>query len=515
MGSDRDAMQDVEIVDGQADLALDSPPGAGGPDGTAPDEDAARHRRRARVLRLLRRWWPVPVVLVAALVGTQLWQDDQARAEIDRRRQVEGVLHQRVDADLVPREADSRGVLWALRSEVRTATAIVVFREPTETSGRRLQAVSTADGTVEWTHDFDPPGTVADPDGYDYPGCSGDAEPATRVYCLVSDGNRNLTTDGSIPPPTATRMDTLDAATGEVIATEDLPPLTGSTTQGGVQYLASLDADGTELTVTARTVPDRDPSWTVSYPVGDRGLDPAMLLIWAPSVLLDRGHLLVQTGTAGWSLDVADGRLELTGSLGLSVSRTGLIAESAAATRLFDTDGTVLLSQSASLAALTVDDGSVPDLELLTGQQQGDRRTIVAIAPGSAEPAWTLERSGWMDGALILLDDVLYGVGSRQTWAVDARTGRELWSTDLTAASNGYPVTDGEHLLVTTWGTVAATTGTGSGTDAENQYLLTALRLSDGAVDWAAPLPQDVQQVWAQGGDLVAFRPDGSTVVLD
>jgi outer membrane protein assembly factor BamB len=467
------------------------------------------------VLRLLRRWWPVPLVLVAALVGTQLWQDAQVRAEIDRRRQVAGVLHQTVDADLAPRESGSRDLLWTLASEVRTATASVVFREPTETSGRRLQAVSTADGTVEWTHDFDPPGTVADPDGYDYPGCAGDAEPATWVYCLVSDGDRNLTTDGSLPLPTATRLDTLDAATGEVIATEDLPPLTGGTTQDGVQYLASLDADGTELTVTARALPDREPLWTVTYPVSDQGLDPAMLLIWAPSMRLDRGHLLVQTGTAGWALDATDGRLQITGSLGLSVSRTGLIAESDAATRLFDTDGTVLLSDAASLAGLTVDDGSVPDLELLIGQERGNQRTIIAIAPGADEPTWTLERSGWMDGSLVLLDDVLYGIGSRQTWAVDARTGRELWATDLTAASNGYPVTDGEHLLVTTWGTVAATTGTGSATDAENQYLLTALRLSDGAVDWATPLPDDVQQVWEQGGELVAFRPDGSTVVLD
>jgi outer membrane protein assembly factor BamB len=332
------------------------------------------------------------------------------------------------------------------------------------------------------------------------------------VLCVVLEQKSVEQEDGywTLAPPSAASLVTLDAQTGAVLGTEDLPPRTGGTAENGVLYLASLAEDATTLTVTASDALTGAQRWTGTLPVDGGDWSQSDLALRAPSVRVDRGHLVVDSIPVTWVIDPSDGTVEMTGSIGMGISRTGLVVESSSATQMFDLDGTVLLSEAAAPAGLAVDDGSVPDLEILVSQSQSTARTLTAVDPRTGRTAWTLERTGWQDAGMILLDDVLYGTTTRSAWAVDATTGRELWSAEALTASGTQAVTDGENLLVTTWGPADGPDGT-----VENRYLLTALRLSDGATLWSTALPDGLQAVWSVGGDLVGFTEDGGLRVLD
>ncbi|WHP16918.1 hypothetical protein [Cellulomonas sp. ES6] len=81
-------MEDVELVELPGPGASPGPADAGVQD--------AVDRRRAGLARVLRRWWPVPVVTICALVGWQLVTDARERDRMERARGVEGVLAEAV-----------------------------------------------------------------------------------------------------------------------------------------------------------------------------------------------------------------------------------------------------------------------------------------------------------------------------------------------------------------------------------------------------------------------------------
>ncbi|HEY0216571.1 MAG TPA: hypothetical protein VGC57_09280, partial [Cellulomonas sp.] len=112
MRSGGDAMRDVEIVEvevpdgpGRADLDLGATSAGRRADGDDPEVDAdelARRRRVARARRVLRRTWPVAVLVVVALVGTRMVSDAREDSRVAARQQVDGVLRD-VRPDLTPR----------------------------------------------------------------------------------------------------------------------------------------------------------------------------------------------------------------------------------------------------------------------------------------------------------------------------------------------------------------------------------------------------------------------------
>jgi outer membrane protein assembly factor BamB len=497
MGVGREAMQEVEIVDLGPGDAL-------GPSDGVPAEDALDAPRRRRVAwarRTLRRWWPVPLALVLAVVAAQVVADAQERARVAERQQVDGVLHD-VDADLtvVPMAED------LYRASMRTTDGLTIAAVPPDGSNGRALA-GTRDGTTVWTHAFDPAGTVASLSGFDAPACYPADEPLTEVVCLVVD--REIEDQGNdswqLGPQTAATLVRLDAATGTEVDRTGLPALSGMTVQDDVLYLASVPDAAGVLEVTAqgaatgvdlwRTVTGLPERWT-AYDFSE------------PSVRLVQDRLVVQSITASAVLDPVDGTLEYQGTYSVDVSRTGLLTTSIGTTRFLAADGSELYATTGSPAWFGVDDGSVPDLELMV-----DGHDLVALDPRAGQEVWRSERDGWSGSTLILLDGTVYGADSEQVWALDAATGRELWTATLPGTSDGTLLTDGRCLLV---GAQLEQRATEVPDDPTTEHVagLLAYRLGDGTLAWSTPLPDGITQVWHWEHDLIGFDGTSATSYL-
>lgn len=243
MRGPRDTMQDVEIID--VDIAADGL----GSTGTGPTTEAEQARRMARRRATARRWWPLPVAVVVLLAGTQLVFDARERAAVATRQEVTGVLRT-VDPALrpvreLPEDVASVVLSGVASGDLRIGATMPAFDEP-----RGLIAVDQA-GQVAWRTSLEPPGAEGPEFGAEYPTCLGDGESATVVRCLMLDRPDSVSEDGSWPPgpPAGARLVAVDAATGALRATRDLPPVSGIGGADGLVVLASV-ADDT-LTVTA------------------------------------------------------------------------------------------------------------------------------------------------------------------------------------------------------------------------------------------------------------------------
>lgn len=580
MGAGRDAMQDVEIVD---DLVLEDAPGpshdlpgpgrragtragpsprsgapSGSPTGTraadasradadadvspgddaaeAHDPDAARRRRAAALRRTWHRWWPVPVALVLAVVAVQVATDARERDRVAAVQALPGVLHA-VDRDLTVQESSAGDPPSTWTPPVEVAGLRITVGATGAGQHRTVHATSAVTGDEVWATSLeseDPvsenlvvigsDGTTVDAaqDAYDPPQCAAADAGTGPLLCLVRD-QASVQQDGgrSLLAPTAAHLVTIDATDGSVTDRRAVEPFTGAAVDGGVLYLASLTDDG--LRVTAGRAGTGQQVWRA-----DAALDPALWagddLGYPPTVAVDHGHVLVQSMMTAWAFDADDGTLQHTGTWGLAVTRTGLLAESMSATRIFADDGEVLYSDSAALVALAVDDGSVPDLELLLRQDGSTTGALEAVDPRTGRTAWTAERTGWSGAPMILLDGVLYGGGYRTVWALDAATGRELWSTGRELAAGGNVLTDGRYLLALepdpdrTEIAASARERDGSTDDlvaGGGDQVLVAYRLTDGSRAWTTPVPTDVVSVWEVDGGLVAYRDDSSVVAFE
>ncbi len=528
-------MQDVEIVDVATDLPLDAPP-------EDPAAEAERARRAARRRRLLRRWWPVPVAVALAAVGTQVVVDARADARVTARQEVPGVL-----GTVDPALPTTRLVQDELTGVVLHGFPVGDLRvgapSPPRSAGRELVAVDDA-GTEVWAVSLEDTGDATPDVGMEYPVCTGQSAPAPAVRCLLLDrapDAEEATGTWQPGPPTGARLVTVDAATGTVTASREVPALSGwggsapPDDDAALQVLASV-VDGA-LRVTAWDVaadpgapddPAAAPLWRTEVALGD---DLAVdRLYYPPSIWTPEGRVVVQGEMGTWVLDGEDGTLQLTSDQFLSVTRTGYLAVPDAGLRLLDDDGREVLTLPGSTAYLAVDDGSLPGVELVTAYG-GDAR-LAAIEVPSGRELWSSPRVPPPGTTLLLLEGVLYGAGPDAVWALDTGTGRELWRTEASIVTDtGGAMTDGRYLLapalvsaLTEAGVPVAPAagqdaagadgGDGVGTGDEHGYALAAFDLATGAPAWATRLPEGVSALWAQDGDLVGWLPDGDVVVL-
>jgi outer membrane protein assembly factor BamB len=520
-------MQDVEMIDVET--------GAPAFDPEAADDDPAveseRARRRARRRRVVRRWWPAPVVALALAVGTQTVLDARERDRVAARQEVEGVLRT-VDPALEPTRRVPEDIAAVVLSGVVAGDLRIGPGDDPWEGPRELIAVDAAGETV-WRASLERGGSwePGEPGlGAEYPLCLAEGDPVTSVRCLVLDRTAESATeveDGAwIPgPPTTGRLMTFDAATGEPRGEQGVPPVTGWDAGEGLQVMASVTHDALVVTAWAEGgAPDAEPRWRTELPVEPEELTPEQLT-YPPTVTVVRGHVLVQGDLGSWALAAADGTLEREGVDYLTLTRGGRLTSPGTPSEVLGADGRTLATLPGPPLALTVDDGTVPDVELLVVQDGGDRR-LVGFDVEADDTLWTLPRPAWSDSAFVLLDGVLYGSDREAVWAVDVATGRETWRTPSPVSSDmGGALTDGRHLLV-----VAATTevedagvsidpATGNstlgtpGTPASSRTVL-AYSLGDGQLAWATRLPDDVQGVWAWQGDLLAFGA-GDVLVLN
>ena len=492
-GAARDAMRDVEIVDGDGLL---------GTGGTDPAADAELARRMARRRRRALRWWPLPATAAVLLVGMQLVLDARERTAVAERQEVPGVLRT-VDPALEPIAHLPATLGMIAVTGVDAGRLRVDTGQPGSDEAGDLVAVDSR-AREAWRTSLQAPGRGA---GVQSATCLGDTVPATVVRCLVLDGLATTgQTDGPLPAPSAARLVTVDPTTGAVRATRDLPAASALGGADGIQVIASVVDDVLRVTAwDTHAVPDGPDSgdgsalWDVTT-----GLDAAPAggtLTPAPHARVNGTHVLVQTYLAVQAFDARDGSREVDADEHLVVTRTGHLAVLGRETTLMDPGRPAAQPLPGMPVTLTVDDGSAPGAEFLLSFD-GVPRTLTAYDVAADARLWSAEHHRWRNG-LVLLDGVLYGSDREAVWAVDATTGRERWRTPTALLSeSGDMLTDGRYLL-----TVGPVDPLGQGPSA-----LLAFDLSSGERRWATPLPDGVESVWTWENGL--FGVDREGVVL-
>lgn len=486
-------MRDVEVV-----LRGDDPAGV------AADLDARRARRRRAVLR----WWPVAVLAVAAVVASQVVHDARTRSRVEAAREQTGVIGYDVDPDLSVHASDVTEGAFA--DVVVGGVRVGRGERPPGVPQQEVRAVTGTDdatGAALWRTEVDGPDVAAGAALFDPVRCTAGDLDAGHVVCFVRDTPVVDLGGGSwqIGAPVRSRLITVDARTGDVVAERDLAPESEVHAAGDDLLLAETLPTGIRVTLD-------DPGtggvrWTTELPPAE--VVEAEGFFFSTSLQVTDDHVVVDTGVWAWALDRADGTVEVAAPR-VWVGRGERLVSGASggATLLHGRDGSGSTSATGTPVVLDVDDGSVPGLDLLSHQVDGTRR-FRAVDPASGAAAWEHENPGTWETSMILLGDVLYGVDARSVWAVDVRDGDEVWRSPVHAGDDGSgppprltwgaPMTDGRLLLLVEPGV------TEDGTDA----VLHAWDLTSGEHRWTTSLPPETSgDVFVQDGVLYGGRPD-------
>ncbi|WP_147793577.1 PQQ-binding-like beta-propeller repeat protein [Cellulomonas sp. Y8] len=487
------------------EVVLGEEPGASAGTAASGADPAGDARRRAR-RRTLLRWWPVGALAVLAVVAVQVVQDARERDRVAAARTVEGVVRYDVGPELrtVPLdegETDPRLTGGVLAGDLRVAGERVDFGRP-----RAVSAVDARSGATSWRTEVETQAEATAQPTMRPPECwaaggSGDAAEAasaggsvTRVRCLVVDRPATLTGDGGWreDPPTRSRLLTLDAASGAVLADREVAPQTAAAADDALLVLGEV-VDERTVRFTAEDVATQEPLWSTE--LADLLVDP----VFDPHLELAHDHLLVWVGGRQRVLGTADGALQADGTQIWVGRGGGLLVQDGdpGSVRLAGPDGSGTAVVPALPVQLAVDDGSVPGLEVLSAVVGGDR-SLRAVEAGSGRTVWQAGLDGATDGTVLLLGGVLYGVDATAVWAIDARDGRPLWRTVRATGPDGEPVrdvsnvwlsplTDGRSLLLVEQ-------------DDDGGAELIAWSLRSGAEAWRTALPAEADG-WAYAVD--------------
>ncbi|MBU5421587.1 PQQ-like beta-propeller repeat protein [Cellulomonas hominis] len=458
-------MGEVELVE----QAGDAPAGA---------QDDGLAARRSRALRLVRRWWPVPVLVLAGVVAWQLVSDAREQERLERLRATPGVLDETVTEPLEAREWGTPDTMNALLGGAATADGLVVGVVQPTTRRTDVVGLDPVTGAEVWR--------VPLVDQSDEPwGPSVRCGPAagSTMWCTVDDAAQQ---DGDAATA-RTRLVEADLAARSVAGERDLPDGAAAAVVGDLLAVATASPEG--VAVEGVDAASGAPRWrTVLEGAGS-----------APWIGEEDGRLLVWGGSGAWLLDPVDGRVQAEGD-GLTVVDGQVLDWQGSGVRLLGPDGRGTAWADGTPVGVWPDDGSAHGLLVLRRDDGTPQGRMRAVDPGTGEVAW--ERTLPQDGtsSLVLLDGVLYGAGGTTVWAVDAATGAEVWTAEgeRSDASGTGLLTDGVALL-------RAERAPGDG-----DRLLAAYRLTDGRRLWATPLPGDVVTLWAQQGRL--FGQGSSTV---
>jgi outer membrane protein assembly factor BamB len=508
MGAQRDAMQEVELADDGPESVtadgLDQPPGAEG--------DEVLRRRRTR----LRRWWPVAVLAVAGVVTVQLVLDARERQRVEAARGLEGVVGYDVGPGLVATPVGHAWDHWRLVDGIAAGDLRVGADESVEGEPRGVSAVDAASGDVVWRTVVEETAVPAGNGLPDSPACSAGDPPVTQIRCVVHDrGPQPAEEAGYVPPGpiVRTRLLTLDVATGTLLAERELAPGSNALVSGELLLVVEA-AQGGAMHARSEHLATGEVEWVTDLSALPEDAQES-IGSYAPGVTVDAGHVIVQQSLSAVSLRLSDGAVEAEG-MSVWLGRGDRLGTSGADgyTWLRGTDGTGTARVLGTMISLTVDDGSVPGLDLISDARTGVG-IVSAVDPRTGETVWEHEVEEWLDGSMILLDGVLYGGDATAVWALDARDGTERWrserdvvaqpSADGTSHWSSWwvsPMTDGRRLLLVQ--------DSGDGPE------LAAWSLEAGEPLWTAPLPDgagDQLSVWrhelygGEGADLV--RVDG------
>lgn len=487
--------------------------------------DRARATGAARPPLRLRRRTVVALgaTVVAALVATQAVLDARARADLARLAEVPGVVAPLGDGLEVLWRADA-GTMFAMFEGGVVGDRGVGGRFE-DTGAQSAIAVDVRTGDVAWSTPLadaeqELAGTAVLGGG---PPCDvTDGGPALLV-CLVGTryarppvapeeygGDLGLPT----PQPQQLELVVVDATTGAVVGRTPETPRTGMVVVGDDVVTATSAADGS-VDLRARDVRSGEQLWQRTLPAGsaerawaEAGATPGLTRL-GPDVLVELGFAGVRVRGDGTlvgtypetSADVPSFVRRVRGDrlvrhvFGPRSDSVTLLGDDGAATPL--PEGTLLDPQ--------VDDGSEPDVLLLTGATDAGRG-LVAWDAAAGERRWSDEELLASDA--LVLDGVAYLVhfdGSVR--AVELRDGTTRWRTPA-------PTVRGEAVLASprllTDGRSLVVVGQGSATSAVRAYAL-----ADGSPTWEGTLPFSVEGVVVVGDHAVAWSEtsDGWSVL--
>lgn len=476
---------------GMAEVELDEH------DDDAPVDEPVRRRRS-------RRWVLVPVLVVVALVGTQVGVELRDRAAVAALAQVPGVVRP-VDEDvriLWTRDAGGSD-LWP----GRPGDGVLVGLHRTSDGSQELVAVDELTGERRWTTPLaDAHVDHADEGFSPVGGCVPEPVDAGRVVCLVTDAYLALReTENVVVPSEAGRVVVADLADGSVVAEHDAPGAVAFTALPGAVAVAVPGAAGA-LVVTTTDLGTGEERWRTVVPPTDDPPDDGGGFVDRSTTLLrtEDGLAVVTAGRRITPLDGADGSMRpgIDASDGfVQDERLGVVA--AFAPDGEGRDSTTLLGRGPALvvpgrlARIAVDDGSLSDLVLAVGSR------IRAFDRSTGRELWDVGH-GLSGSALVVLGRVYLSTPDGVV-AVDGRTGTELWRAPvLPGRTMGDLVTDGHHVLSAQQrpdepGTVTALN------DWPGVGELVAYRFDDGGEEWRVDLPGTLLGVASVGRTLFGW----------
>ena len=488
----RSHMQPVELLD---DVRA--------PDAPASRPDPAVRRRRRRLL------WPAVVVLVLALVGTQVVFLTRDRAAIARIHALPGVALG-VDADVSELwRVDERDVEFLDRSV--TAAGLLIGVRTALDGSQRIEARAARTGASRWSAPLRGPDPVLAVRGGSstrsacqrVPSAAGDDQ---LIACLGSDavvsiGNAGRTTFVRLPE--RSHVVVLDATDGHVVADQPAPRAVEFTTLPGLVVLGMPGDDG-HAELTAQDLRTGAPAWEYTSPapgiaaasdlagfrlfrlgelVGVQEVRRQVTLLSAAGeVVRERTRVLDGAPTL-----VGDDRLELLTGFAAATPTTTIV-------RPGQPDREI----PGYLLARSVDDGSLGDVEITYGSivQAWDART--------GERLWVAD--GPVGGPAVVLGGTVYclgGEGGGSVLALDGRTGSVLWR--VSAGSDGEVrtlLTNGTSLVVASSPAPGQPVGT-----------LDAFDLDSGSRLWRTTTPALAGVVSVRAGLLLARSGAWSAVL--
>lgn len=476
----RGGMDEVELVEEDWD-----PPTTA----RTPDADAGP-RRRPRPpnplgRRIARRWWPVPIALIAVVVLADL-----ATGSIEEREALAAQELPEVSAPVGPDVevidlADDDPRLWGgeVLAGVRVSTTWNENGEQTLIGSD----LDSADRLWEYTIPLD-----LSNGGYASNDCWAEG---ALLSCWTTVSYYGQTGDVQ---SSQTRLLHLDPTTGELIETQSLEP--GTTVNG----------DG-DLRVTSTSITLRDPERVVA-----EGIDPTdgsvtgtrweaelpaldTAVPWYPerSVQLTEHAVLVIGPTGGWVLDREDGHLLGSGMNVRAGRQDRFIVQNDGVLYALVDGESVELGTGEGLY-LHADDGSAPGAEFLYNQFTGE---LTAVDTGTGEQLWVSEHPFRTGTSVVLLADMLIGAAPDGLLALDAETGQERWAVTLRATNEWslLPVTDGRQVLTLV--------------EEDGSTVLLALDRRTGTRLWATPMPDDSQQLTVVDHQLYLLRDSTSSLL--
>jgi outer membrane protein assembly factor BamB len=456
---------------------------------------------RSTVVRRVRRWWPVAVGVVVVVAVTQATLMTRERSHLSRVQALPGVLRT-IDASVTDLwRRDSPGSI-----ELLTSAMVVDGRwigtDVADDGTQTIQAIDPRTGATTWSTMLSGPDPVATGGRLTPPTCglvrpTGTASDSSTLVCLVRSGYTEPGGTGSLtsPEPSSARIVVVDPVTGAVVAERAAAPSSVLAIDADVAYVAEVAADGRGvLTATDARTGEARWTFTTPQPLQVPAGEPLQVQLKALG-----GRVLVGSASGPAWLLSSDGAVEREVT---DIAGASLVAPRAGVLALQTWSGTsspllsVLASDGSStsgpmvrgdVVTPTVDDGSAPGL-IFTGGSQ-----LTAWDTATGDERWSVPVSG--SSNLVLLDGRLYQSTDIGLRALDATSGALLWQKRVLVptGTSHLPtvVTDGRAVFLL---------------ESAPAPRLVAFDPTDGSRMWASPLQDDVTDLTAVGGRLLAVH---------